>query len=153
MERATNERLVGSRVTLAMAKDEGWSTKSGSKWKTMPEQMMMYRAAAFFVRAYAPEISMGLQTADELADGVIDAEPGSVLTLDELQQPAAPATTAPTELPAFDFAAAHRRLAECTDRELLALDADSFRDLPDGPETAALMQAWRERDAALAGEG
>lgn len=68
VEKATNERLVGSTVSLAMAKDEGWSTKAGSKWKTMPEQMLMYRAAGFFVRTYAPEISMGLQTSDELID-------------------------------------------------------------------------------------
>lgn len=68
VEKSTKERLVGSTVTLAMAKAEGWSTKSGSKWKTMPELMLMYRAAAFFVRVYAPEISMGLQTDDELQD-------------------------------------------------------------------------------------
>lgn len=85
VEKATQEKLVGSTVTLEMAKKEGWSTKSGSKWLTMPEQMLMYRAASFFVRTYAPEISMGLQTAEDLYDGVIDAEPGSIRTLDELQ--------------------------------------------------------------------
>jgi hypothetical protein len=68
VEKSTQERLVGSTVTLEMAKAEGWSTKSGSKWKTMPELMLQYRAAAFFVRVYAPEISMGLQTDDELRD-------------------------------------------------------------------------------------
>lgn len=85
VEKATQEKLIGSTVTLEMAKKEGWSTKSGSKWLTMPEQMLMYRAASFFVRTYAPEISMGLQTAEDLYDGVIDAEPGSIRTLDELQ--------------------------------------------------------------------
>ena len=30
--------------------------------------MLQYRAAAFFQRAYAPEISMGMQTAEELND-------------------------------------------------------------------------------------
>src|SRR6185312_13594401 len=47
---------------------EGWVDKSGSKWKTMPQQMLQYRAASFLVRAFAPELSMGLQTADELQD-------------------------------------------------------------------------------------
>ena len=32
----------GPTVTLEMAKAEGWSTKSGSKWRTMPELMLMY---------------------------------------------------------------------------------------------------------------
>ena len=30
--------------------------------------MLQYRAAAFFQRAYAPEISMGLNTAEEYTD-------------------------------------------------------------------------------------
>jgi len=78
VEKATGERLVGSTVTLEMAKAEGWSTKSGSKWKTMPELMLQYRAAAFFVRVYAPEISMGLQTDDELRD-TFDNETGALV--------------------------------------------------------------------------
>lgn len=78
VEKATGERLVGSTVTLAMAKAEGWSTKSGSKWKTMPELMLQYRAAAFFVRVYAPEISMGLQTDDELHD-TFDNDTGALV--------------------------------------------------------------------------
>ena len=37
----------------------------------MPELMLQYRAAAFLVRTYAPEISMGMQTEEELHD-IID---------------------------------------------------------------------------------
>lgn len=62
------ERLEGTWVTWAMVKSEGWLNKSGSKWKTMPEVMFRYRAAAFWQRMYAPEISMGLNTAEELND-------------------------------------------------------------------------------------
>lgn len=51
-----------------VARAEGWVDKSGSKWKTMPEQMMRYRAAVFFARVYCPEVTMGMQTADELED-------------------------------------------------------------------------------------
>lgn len=78
VEKSTQERLTGSTVTLEMAKAEGWSTKSGSKWKTMPELMLQYRAAAFFVRVYAPEISMGLQTDDELRD-TFDNDTGALV--------------------------------------------------------------------------
>ena len=87
-ELATGERLTGPLITIGLAKKEGWYSKNGSKWQTMPELMLRYRAAAWFVRAYAPEIAMGLQTVEEVRDQVInvDAEaPGDTLTLDALQ--------------------------------------------------------------------
>ena len=68
MEKATGERIEGPKVSIQMARDEGWATKNGNKWKTMPELMLMYRAAAFLIRTYAPEISMGLRTDDEIID-------------------------------------------------------------------------------------
>jgi hypothetical protein len=64
----TGEILEGPVVTMAMAKAEGWSTKAGSKWKTMPDLMLRYRAAAFLVRTVKPELTMGLLTADEVRD-------------------------------------------------------------------------------------
>ncbi|MBK8688994.1 MAG: hypothetical protein IPN24_11315 [Betaproteobacteria bacterium] len=67
-EKATGEVIRGAWVTWKMAESEGWTKKNGSKWLTMPEMMMQYRAAAFLVRTYAPEIAMGLQTADEIID-------------------------------------------------------------------------------------
>jgi hypothetical protein len=68
LEREGNLELVGALVTIAMAKAEGWYGKSGSKWKTMPEQMLQYRAAAFWCRAYAPEIALGMHTSEEIHD-------------------------------------------------------------------------------------
>lgn len=68
VEKASGETLRGATITLGMARKEGWSTKNGSKWVTMPQQMLMYRAASFFVRAYAPELAMGLPTADEVQE-------------------------------------------------------------------------------------
>lgn len=67
-ERETNHVLEGPWVTMQMAKEEGWLNKAGSKWKTMPELMMRYRAAAFFGRLYAPEIMMGMHTEFEIQD-------------------------------------------------------------------------------------
>ena len=78
--------LKGSWVTLGMAKKEGWYSKNGSKWQTMPELMMQYRAGAFFQRAYAPEISMGLMSAEELHDmgkynrDIVDVEAEEITT-------------------------------------------------------------------------
>jgi len=73
-EKSTGELIKGAWVTWKMVEAEGWSKKNGSKWLTMPEQMFHYRAAAFLVRAFAPEIAMGLQTVEELVD-VIDVTP------------------------------------------------------------------------------
>ena len=62
------EPLHGDWITISMADKEGWITKKGSKWQSMPSQMLRYRAAAFWQRAYCPEISMGLLTKEELEE-------------------------------------------------------------------------------------
>lgn len=68
--KADGATLEGPKITLEMAKAEGWSTKNGSKWLTMPELMLRYRAAAFFARLYAPDITLGMMTAEEVSDVV-----------------------------------------------------------------------------------
>lgn len=68
VEKTTGDKLVGPLITMEMAQHEGWLGKSGSKWKTMPELMLRYRAAAFFGRLYCPEIMNGMLTDDEAAD-------------------------------------------------------------------------------------
>lgn len=67
-ERGSDEVLEGTMISIRLAFDEGWLQKDGSKWLTMPKQMLMYRAAAFWVRVYAPEISQGMHTTDEVRD-------------------------------------------------------------------------------------
>lgn len=58
----------GTAVTMRMAKEEGWLDKPGSKWRTMPEQMMCYRAASFFAKAYCSDFLLGLPTLEEVQD-------------------------------------------------------------------------------------
>jgi len=94
IEKSTGERLDGIWVTWSLVKAEGWSSKNGSKWKTMPDQMFIYRAAAFWQRAYAPELGMGLSTAEEMHD-IVDVNPdGSInsVTTESLRR--APAANA-----------------------------------------------------------
>lgn len=67
----TKDKLKGPRVTMEMAKKEGWLSRSGSKWQTMPELMIMYRSAAFFGRLYSPDILMGMHTVEENNDNGI----------------------------------------------------------------------------------
>lgn len=68
IEKETGDRLDGPTVSMQMAIDEGWLTKNGSKWLTMPDVMLRYRAASLLGRLYAPELLMGLQTVEEVAD-------------------------------------------------------------------------------------
>ena len=97
--------LESPEVSIQMAIDEGWLTKNGSKWQTIPELMLRYRCASFFGRLYAPEILMGLQTAEEVHD-FIDAEPDGqggyaviVSSLREQPEVAADEDPAPPALP------------------------------------------------------
>lgn len=84
-EIATGEILESDPITIEMAIKEGWYTKSGSKWVTMPNLMLTYRAAAFWQRAYCPEISMGFMTKEE-ADDIQDAEYEEITPFDKLQK-------------------------------------------------------------------
>lgn len=67
-EKGSDEVLESIPVTVAMAISEGWYGKNGSKWKTIPKLMLQYRSATFWTRAYAPELSMGLKSDDEVMD-------------------------------------------------------------------------------------
>lgn len=75
IERETGDRIESSKITMEMAVKEGWYGKNGSKWQTMPEQMLRYRAASFFGRVYAPELLMGLRSSEEEQDRIIDVTP------------------------------------------------------------------------------
>lgn len=74
IEKATGERISSPPVSIEMAVLEGWYGKDGSKWKTMPEVMLRYRAASFFGKLYAPELLMGISTAEEIHDTIDLAE-------------------------------------------------------------------------------
>lgn len=81
-------KLVGPTVTWAMVKSEGWLSKTGSKWQTMPELMFQYRAASFFGRLYAPDILKGMQTVDEVKDVVstIDVDYEDTTKIDGIKE-------------------------------------------------------------------
>jgi len=64
----SGEVLESTRITIQMAKKEGWYSKSGSKWPNMPEQMLKYRAASFFCRTYCPDVALGMHTQEECYD-------------------------------------------------------------------------------------
>lgn len=53
-------------VDMAMAQAEGWT--KNPKYASMPEHMLRWRAAAFLIRLYNPEVMNGFPTAEEAQD-------------------------------------------------------------------------------------
>lgn len=117
VEKETGQKLTGADITIGLSKKEQWYSKQGSKWQTMPQQMLMYRAASWFIRAYAPEIAMGLRTVEEAYDigpgefNVTDSgkvldripnEPPPASKLDALVDAAKPAAPAPPPVASGD---------------------------------------------------
>lgn len=64
----TGELLKGMTVTMDIARKEGWLGKNGSKWQTMPELMLRYRAQSFFISEFFSEVKFGLKTKEEMED-------------------------------------------------------------------------------------
>lgn len=91
---ASGERLEGPPVSMKMAVLEGWYGRN-TKWQSMPDLMLTYRAAAFFGRTYSPEMLMGLPSADEVLDvDYVDVTPIGDVAAPEIIAPvneAAPA--------------------------------------------------------------
>jgi hypothetical protein len=74
-DRESGEECVGPLITIALAKAEGWYQKRGSKWQTIPELMLTYRAGAWWTRIYCPELALGLHTSEEIEDAAIPPDP------------------------------------------------------------------------------
>jgi hypothetical protein len=169
VEKATGEKLIGTDVTLAIAKKEGWFGKNGSKWQSIPQQMLMYRAGSWWTRAYAPELSMGLHTSDEMAD-VYDAEYGAdgayqvtaeslrnaVPTAAVIDQDTGEITCGADATPVDEQAGSaltadqvRERLAKATDVDVLDADADLIREIDDAEQRAGLTDLYRSRREEL----
>lgn len=166
VELSTGEKLLGPDIDIALAKAEGWSEKKGSKWKTMPQLMLMYRAGAWWTRAYAPELSLGFQTAEETTD-IIDVTGREVQADDVLKRAAAQLGAPPAEAipdaevidaetgeisdkPAHavepPLVRAARLLKMCRTREdVEALRESIAEELPDDAEKAALYDLCKQR--------
>lgn len=158
----TGVDCVGAWITWAMVKAEGWHSKNGSKWKTMPEQMFMYRAATFWARVYAPEVSMGIHTADEVEDivGTIQGENVVRTSQTNLRQLEAdlggrvidvPANPPPDDDMPIGAEEVHAMLVGAETIDELDDAGDLIRDLPDA-DHEPLTALYDRRRAELAGE-
>ncbi len=94
------EEYKGITITMEIAKAEGWLSRAGSKWKTIPELMLQYRATSFFARAYCSDLIMGMKDTNEVIDSqeeyqdaeydepvLIDTDTGEVIPKQEEQEP------------------------------------------------------------------
>jgi hypothetical protein len=153
-DKSSGETVEGPAVSMAMAKAEGWSTKSGSKWLTMPELMLRYRSAAFFARLYAPDITLGMQTAEEVED-VAPVErnitPARVPQVAGLFAPVETPADKPVALLAAKLEAAGIELESATEylRSQAVTEAATFDDLTDD-EARAAISGFSHLEKALA---
>lgn len=91
-ELASGEVFTSPRVDLRFAEKNGWVSKNGSKWQSMPEIMCRYRAASILIKSVCPEIVMGLEWADDLQDAK-EEKPAARRV--EVSRQSAPALNAP----------------------------------------------------------
>ena len=140
IEKETGTHLSGPKVSIEMAVREGWYGKSGSKWQTMPEVMIRYRAASFFGKLYSPELLMGLQTVEEIHDIITmnpDGTVANITTTEELRQ-----TTRGESTPAPFDPPIETTVTEVTGS---VVDAEIFDHLPPEDEVIEEERASRAR--------
>lgn len=151
-DKKSGDPCRGTWITWAMVKAEGWSKKPGSKWLTMPEQMFMYRAAAFWARLYAPEVSLGIHTDEEVVDvwggaGAMPNAPTAHDNLKTLEAELVGRTIEGGEPEQTELATAESIRAAmdaAPDADALNDAADLIRELPEG-EQPALIARYNER--------
>ena len=96
-DKESGEIIEGPKVDWNMVKGEGWLSKSGSKWKTMAELMFRYRSGAYFANIYAPDITLGMMTSEEVED-----IPSIRVTSGRVVNDEAPTISGYDELPPLD---------------------------------------------------
>lgn len=97
---ADSGEVVSVAVSMAMAKADGWT--KNAKYNTMPEHMLRWRSAAMLIRLYAPEVMLGIQSAEEVEDATQGA-PRDVTPTRQVEssaQPTGPRPSGPPRLTA-----------------------------------------------------
>lgn len=165
--KGSDDILYGPWIDWDLVKSEKWDSKSGSKWKTIPELMFRYRAASWWASTTAPELTMGLRSVEEEHE-IIDVtpEPSGAAALINKQLEAAKASTtepdpetgevAPEKLEAMIYAEVKAMLEGC--ESIGALDAaegfisavESEQDRADLEDAASEVRARLEKAEATA---
>lgn len=156
----SGHKVYGPKITMAMANQEGWTSKNGSKWKTMPDVMIQYRAASFFGRMNCPDMIMGIYSSDEVLDMGEMPTDGFALVVDpstgEVQETEVEGNKPVSqEQRQAMFKTAREHFGKEANDVVKALLAEQGYDSTDGMPTAAfnvimgrLMELAQERKAA-----
>lgn len=64
----SNGEEISYTIGMKEAIAEGWTTKAGNKYQSLPELMLRYRAATLLIRTHTPEVINGMHMTEELED-------------------------------------------------------------------------------------
>lgn len=102
-ELSSGDEISSPRVDLRMALVNGWLTKGEDKgvvsmWQRMPQTMLRYRSASMLINTTCPELKMGIDVAEDVADNVSVQATATVQSLEpEGDTSPAPALTVETD--------------------------------------------------------
>ncbi len=146
-ERRTGKVYIGQRVDVAFAELNGWTSKPGSKWRTMPEAMCAYRSASILIKRTCPELIMGLDSVEDAANAVATVDYQQDVYV-ETSRPALPALeAAPAVVPVETLAAS---IENAQDQEELDSVADEIKKAGvQGEDRSRLGKLWKNKQASF----
>jgi hypothetical protein len=134
----TGEKINGPEVSVKMAIQERWYFRNGSKWPTMTDVMLMYRAGSFFNSMYGADLTLGLPTQDEAEDALVATQSiGGVYSVEPVSGSAALAGLANKASAAASAGTAPTAPTEPIHGEIIGSDPEGQGDKP-GPAD----QSW-----------
>lgn len=150
VERSTGKEYKSPRVDMAFADMNGWTAKNGSKWRTMPEIMAAYRSASILIKRVCPELTLGLDFAEDVQDAVVDVPDyrrDVVLDADAVAPPAADAAAEVVDL----VAVYRQKIADAeTAAQLEALGQEIARAGLTGEARDSVAESYTQRKTELA---
>ena len=149
-ELSTGEECVGPLINWELAKAEGWPNRGGSKWRTMPEKMFLYRAAAWWADIYAPELAQGIRTVDENEDVYGPATPSAAgvaanaQSLEERLRARIPNAAPPPDVLTAEFIEEPKPAAAAEEAKPKAARAKAAKGVERDPLTGEIVPPVRE---------
>lgn len=137
----TGKTLKGPEITIKLAKDEKWFERNGSKWRTMPEKMLRYRAASWFIDVFMPETTFGMMSTDEAEDAGPRAERDiTPLSETNLNETFKPRLVAREEAEGNEVETVDEQTGEVTEQPQGGQEAESESSKPgEGPAQQSLV--------------
>lgn len=149
-ERRTNRLFESPCVDIRFADRNGWVSKPGSKWRTMPEIMCAYRSASILIKRICPELTMGMDFAEDVQDAIETIDIRQDVYLDEPPRAVKALPPAQKGASVDELSAA---LADAQTQEELDAVAAKIKDAGvSGADRQRLGKVYRQRKAELVPE-